>query len=301
MRFDVSPELELFAESIRGVLAGWEPVPETVLGEWVDSRDDELAAQLAELGWADLWADPELLGPAVAGALELGRVVAPLHLVDEATLGAPLAVGGRVRHGDGRAKAAFATAEGGLVLGEVTTVGREPSLDSVGTLLVAPCSGEVVADAAERWRAWNAATVAYLAGLADGALTKAVDYVGSREQFGAPLAALPAVQAKLADAALARDGLLLAAWSLATPDARATEVLSWAGSACREVTAIVQQVHGGIGFALESNLHRAFRRAKTVQVWADAVAREVEVLEKGFDDDRTRSSRARPPRNGRRS
>ncbi len=64
---------------------------------------------------------------------------------------------------------------------------------------------------------WGAVTLAYLAGLADGALAKAVEHARSREQFGAPLAALPAVQARLADAALARDGLVLCAWAAAAP------------------------------------------------------------------------------------
>ena len=271
MRFEIAPELELFAESIRGVLAGWEPLRETLLGEWADSRDDHLAARLAELGWGELWADPELLGPTVAGAVELGRVVAPLHLVDEATLGAPLALGGRVRHGEGQLEAAFAVRDGGLVLGPIGDGRREPSLDSTGTVVVAASSGQVVPDAAARWHAWGAATVAYLAGLADGAVAQAVEHVRNREQFGAPLAALPAVQAKLADAALARDGLLLAAWSLASPDAPAADVLAWAGRACRDVTAIAQQAHGAIGFALESGVHRAYRRAKTVRVWTEAV------------------------------
>ncbi len=274
MRFVVAPELELFAESIRGVLAGWEPLHEAVLGEWADSRDDALAARLAELGWAELWTDPELLGATVAGAVELGRAVAPLHLVDEATLGASLAVGGRVRHGAGRPEAAFALPGGGLALGPVGEGDREPSLDSVGTLVVAAGSGPSIDDATARWRAWRAATVAYLAGLADGAVAQTVEHVRSREQFGAPLAALPTVQAKLADAALARDGLLLSAWSLAAGETDAADVLAWAGGACREVTAIAQQAHGAIGFALESGLHRAYRRAKTVQVWADVVRLE---------------------------
>jgi hypothetical protein len=275
MRFVVAPELELFAESVRGVLADWSPPREAVLGEWADSRDDALAARLAELGWSELWSDPELLGPAVAGAVELGRAVAPLHLADEATLGAPLAVGGRVRHGAGRPEAAFALPGGGLALRPIGDGEREPSLDSVGTLVVAAAgSGQAVEDAAARWHAWSAATVAYLAGLADAMVLQTVEHVRSREQFGAPLAALPAVQAKLADAALARDGLLLAAWSLAAAETDAGDVLAWAGGACREVTAIAHQAHGAIGFALESGLHRAYRRAKTVQVWAEAVRAE---------------------------
>ena len=275
MRFDLAPELELFAESIRGALAGWEPLREVVLGDWTDSRDDELGDRLAALGWAELWLDPELLGPTVAGAVELGRAVAPLHLVDEATIGAPLGVGRRVRHGDGQPEAAFALRDGRLEIAPIGGGVPEPSLDSTGTVISVAGEGRAVEDAGARWHAWNAATVGYLAGLADRAVAQAVEHVRSREQFGAPLAALPAVQAKLADAALERDGLLLAAWSLAAPDSDAREVLAWAGAACREVTAIAQQAHGAIGFAMESGLHRTFRRAKTVQVWAEAVTRVV--------------------------
>jgi len=258
VRFSIDPELELFAESVRGAVAGWEAPLEPVFGEWQDDRDDALAERLAEIGWAELWSDPELLGPAVAGGIELGRAVAPLCLVDEATLGAPLALGGRVRHGEGRV-------EGGE---------REPTLDGTGTLRGVAFSGPPTDPA--RLHAWGAVTLAHLAGLADGAAAKAVEHARSREQFGAPLAALPAVQAHLADAALARDGLLLSAWAAADPEAGfPRDSLAWAGGACREVTMHVQQVHGGIGFALEGGIHRYYRRAKTVQVWADALLREL--------------------------
>ncbi len=201
MRFTVEAELELFAESVRSALAGWEAPVEPVFGAWQDDRDDALAARLAEIGWAELWSDPDLLGPAVAGGVVLGRACAPLCLVDEATLGAPLALGGRVRHGAGRF-------DGGE---------REPTLDGTGTLRGVRSAPELPSDP-ERLHAWGAVTLAYLAGVADGALDKAVEHATSREQFGAPLAALPAVQAHLADAAVARDGLLLSAWSAADPD-----------------------------------------------------------------------------------
>ena len=208
----------------------------------------------------ELWGDPHLLGPAVAGGLELGRTVAPLCLVDEATLGAPLAIGGRVRHGEGRV-------EGGE---------REPTLDGTGALRGVVSASDLPFDPA-RLQAWSAVTLAYLAGLADRAVDKAVEHARSREQFGAPLAALPAVQAHLADAAMARDGLLLSAWSAADPEAGfPRDSLAWAGAACRKVTTHVQQVHGGIGFALEGGIHRFYRRAKTVQVWTDALLRELE-------------------------
>jgi len=274
VRFAVAAELELFAGSVRGLLEDWEPEREAVLGQWADDRDDVLGARLAELGWAELWTDPELLGPAVAGAVELGRVVAPLHLIDEATLGAPLAVGARVRHGEGRSRAAWRTG-GGLALRSFGARRREPTLDASGTVVVGDCGApvEVVAGAG-RWDAWSAATAGYLAGLADGALGGAIEHARSREQFGAPLSALPAIQAKLADAALARDGLVLVAWSLASAESDAGDALAWAGTACREVTTIVQQAYGAVGFALESGVHRYYRRAKTVQVWADALRAE---------------------------
>ena len=257
MRFTTDPDLELFAGSVREAIAGWEAPLEPVFGAWQDDRDNALAARLVDVGWSELWSDPELLGPAVAGGIELGRAVAPLCLVDEATLGAPLGVGGRVRHGEGRVA-------GGM---------REPTLDGTGTLRSVDLSSPV--DPA-RLHVWGAVTLAYLAGLADAALGHAVEHARSREQFGAPLAALPAVQARLADAAMARDGLLLSAWSSADPETGfQRDSLAWAGAACREVTAHVQQVHGGIGFALEGGIHRYYRRAKSVQVWVNELLREV--------------------------
>jgi alkylation response protein AidB-like acyl-CoA dehydrogenase len=69
------------------------------------------------------------------------------------------------------------------------------------------------------------------------------------------------------------DGLELLAWQAAAADRPAPPVpeLRWAGRACRDVTASSQQVHGAIGFALEAGVHVAYRRAKSVQAWTDAV------------------------------
>lgn len=273
MRFEVDPELQLVAESVRGAVAGWEGPREPELGAWQDDRDDALAGRVAAVGWKGLWHHPALLGAAVAGAIELGRAGAPVCLLDEATLGAPLAVGDRVRHGEGAGQAALVTAAG-LELATIAASVREPSLDGSGTVR-ARLAGESVADGDDRLRAWSAATLGYLAGLAAASLDGAVAHVRAREQFGAPLAALPSVQQRLADAALAADGILLSAWEAVTPRASALPAASllFAGSACRDVMAASQQVHGAFGFALESGLHRAYRRAKSVQVWATAACR----------------------------
>jgi len=274
MTFDVGADLSLFGESLRAALSGWQPPSEPDLGAWQDDRDDLLAGRLADAGWSELWAGPDLLGPAVAGAIQLGRAVAPFSLVDEATLGAPLWIDGRARHGRAAGSLAIPEHGGGLALGPPGSEARpEPTLDGSGTVtveVVASGSLEQVA-ATACWRAWNAATLAYLAGLAARALELAVAHARTREQFGAPLAALPAVQSRLADAALATDAIALLAWAGAANEGGVQDAeLRWAGTACCDVAASAQQVYGALGFALESGLHVYYRRARSVQAWTVA-------------------------------
>jgi hypothetical protein len=275
VRFDVQSDLTLFAESMRAAVRGWEPPREPDLGEWQDDRDYELASKLAAAGWSELWSGDDVLGATVAGGVELGRAAAPLHLVDEATLGAPLCVEGRARHGRGATALAVPQRDGGLALGVPSGDSRaEPTLDGSGTVLVeiASWSGLEPVAAAACWRAWNAATLAYLAGLAARALELTVAHARSREQFGAPLSTIPAVQSRLADAALAVDALALLAWASTASDAGVQDgELRHAGAACSEVTASAHQVHGALGFALESGIHVYHRRARAVQSWAVAV------------------------------
>ena len=275
MTFDVPAEHVLFAESVRTAIEAWEPQREPELGAWQDDRDDALAERLASAGWSGLWAGEELLGAVVAGAIELGRAAAPVSLLDETTLGAPLWVEGRARHGRGAGSLAVPRRGGGLALATPTDEGRaEPTLDGSGTILVElATAGELEPVAAAAcWRAWNAATLGYLAGLASRALELAVEHARAREQFGAPLASLPAVQSRLADAALASDALTLLAWAATASDDGAQDgELRWAGSACCEVTASAQQVRGAIGFALEAGLHVYYRRARAASAWNVAV------------------------------
>jgi Acyl-CoA dehydrogenase, C-terminal domain len=285
VNFEVATDVRHFGESVRAAIGGWEPRLEPELGSWHDDRDDRLAERLAAAGWQELWELGDDLGAVVAGALELGRAVTPVCTLDEATLGAPLALNGRIRHGTSAETCALPQGAWGLALGRPKAERRrEPTFDGTGTVVTGV--GHIAAlshdDAEARWAAWTAATTGYVAGLADAAQAAAVSHVRSREQFGRPLSKLPAIQARLADAALLVDGLLLTAWrAAATPDptsdtlslgARAPSLL-WAGAACREVTASAHQAHGAIGFALETGLHRYYRRAKTIQVWAAAVCR----------------------------
>jgi hypothetical protein len=275
VRFEVADELALFAESVRGAIGDWEAPREPELGEWQDDRDDALAARLAAAGWSELWAGDELLGAVVAGGVELGRAAAPACVIDEATLGAPLWVDGRARHGRHAASLAVPRRAGGLGLGPPSSDARaEGTLDGSGTVRVdVEAVGELEDVAATAcWRAWNAATLGYLAGLAARPLERAVEHARTREQFGTPIATLPAIQSRLADAALAADGLALVAWAAASNESGIQEAeLRWAGSACCDVTASTHQVHGAVGFALETGLHVYHRRARATQAWAAAV------------------------------
>lgn len=274
MRFDVADELRFFAESIRSAVGAWQAPREPELGSWQDDRDDELAARLVAAGWNELWAGDELLGAVVAGGIELGRAAAPVCLLDEATLGAPLWVDGRARHGLRAASLAVPVRRGGLALGPPSSEARpEVTLDGSGTVHVdVSAVGELeVVAASACWRAWNAATLGYVAGLAQRSLELAVAHARTREQFGAPLAALPAVQSRLADAALATHSLGLLAWAAATNDGGLQEPeLRFAGAACCDVTASAHQVHGALGFALAAGLHVYHRRARSVASWAVA-------------------------------
>jgi Acyl-CoA dehydrogenase, C-terminal domain len=275
VKLAVSSDERLFAESVRSAIGEWEPTREPELGTWLDDRDEELAGRLEAAGWTELWSDPALLGAAVAGGIELGRAAAPASVVDEAALGGALAVCGRARHAVGASRLAVPLAAGGLALtGVPPSLVPEPSLDGTGTVGVAVGVLDELAksDAAARWRAWTAVTLAYFAGLAIEALERSVAYARTREQFGAPLAVLPAVRDRLADAALAADGLELVAIAAAQRGATLDPPgLLWAGAACCEVTASAHQIHGALGFALESGLHRLHRRAKATQVWAAEV------------------------------
>lgn len=274
MRFETADEPTLFAESVRTAIGDWRASREPDVGTWQDDRDDGLAARVTAAGWGELWAGDELLGATVAGAIELGRAAAPICLVDEATLGAPLWVEGRARHALGAASLAVPERLAGLGLGPPSSEARaEITLDGSGTVVVDVSTTGRLEDVAASacWRAWNAATLAYVAGLAQRALELAVEHARVREQFGAPLASLPAVQSRLADAALATDSLTLLAWAAATNDGGLQEAeLRFAGSACCDVTASAHQVHGAVGFALETGLHVYHRRARSVASWAAA-------------------------------
>ncbi len=111
---------------------------------------------------------------------------------------------------------------------------------------------------------------AELTGVAQRAMEMAVEYAREREQFGRPIGAYQAVAHRCAEMLLetesARATMLFAAYAAdhepeSLPLAAAT-AKSCASDAGWKVTASSLQVHGGIGFTWEHDLHFFLKRAK---------------------------------------
>lgn len=115
-------------------------------------------------------------------------------------------------------------------------------------------------------------------GGAERALEMTVEYAKTRQQFDKPLGAFQAIAHYLADAVTQVDGgktlVYEAAWARATgrPVGRLAPMAKlFACQTFRDVTAMAEQVHGGLGFTVEYDIQLYFRRAKQLQLsWWDS-------------------------------
>lgn len=268
----VVADVREFAASVAGALER-HPAPDPWRpGAHADDRNPALREAVDELGWSELGADGELLPFVAPAGVELGRRFAPLDLVD-ALLGGALTVDGYARYAE-EGERLVAIDGGGLAYRtavRLTPVGYTDALAVHAVDAVADETHLAGAEATTRRAAWTAATVGYLAGLADEAVRLAADHAKKRHAFGRPLAALDPVQQHLATAATLSDGL-----GLLAEERVAASALAHAGDAACRATALAQQVVGAIGYTLEFPLQRAFRRAQSVRLWADAVLAPLE-------------------------
>lgn len=143
----------------------------------------------------------------------------------------------------------------------------EVHLDHDAVLLGPPA----LLDATDRLAAVGAA--AMLLGVMTRALELTLDYARTRETFKKPIGAFQALQHRMADMLLraesARSAVYRAAWCLAADDPEAAlaaaTAKAYAGEAARHVCGEAIQMHGGIGFTWELDLHYWFKRAKTLE------------------------------------
>jgi alkylation response protein AidB-like acyl-CoA dehydrogenase len=120
---------------------------------------------------------------------------------------------------------------------------------------------------------------AMMLGAARRCLEMSVEYAKVREQFGQPIGSFQAIRHRCAEMLLevenAHAATYYAAWAEdadAEDRALAASVAkAYVGEAARQVCGDAIQVHGGIGFTWEYDLHLYFKRAKALEAtWGDA-------------------------------
>ncbi len=115
---------------------------------------------------------------------------------------------------------------------------------------------------------------AEMLGAADRVLAMTVEYAKDRVQFGKPIGSFQAVKHMLADALVDVEGMrstvYYAAWCAAADDTErplaASMAKAWCSDASKRVMGIGLQVHGGIGFTWEHDMHLFVKRAQLDQV-----------------------------------
>ncbi len=164
---------------------------------------------------------------------------------------------------------------------------------------VVVASSDRLGDRASGWRTWETVMEdacvllgAQAVGGAQRSLDMTAQYAQDRRQFDKPLAAFQAISHYLADAVTALDGATTlvreAAW--ARSEGRPARRLSamaklFSCRTYRDITAMAQQVFGGIGFTVEFDIQLYFRRAKQLQIsWWDEPYLEEVIAAELLDD-----------------
>jgi alkylation response protein AidB-like acyl-CoA dehydrogenase len=157
---------------------------------------------------------------------------------------------------------------------------REPAMDltrELGWLAFESAQARQVGDAAAATRLLDrGATLACadLLGSASRALDLAVEYAKDRVQFGKPIGSFQAVKHRCADMLVDVEGMrsttYWAGWCIAAGDRDVSIAAStakvWCADASKRVMASALQVHGGVGFTWEHDLHFFMKRAQLDQL-----------------------------------
>lgn len=232
------------------------------------------------------WLEPDRgFGPdGVQARLEGGRVTGVKRHVPFAAAADRLLV--LARTGDDRIAAALVDPKGdGVTLTQQFTIGS----DAQYRVDFDRAPAEVIAD--DVWPHWHDAMLdglvllaAQAAGGARHALDITVQYSKDRFQFDKPLGAFQAIAHYLSDAVTALDGAELLVWEAAWARSEGRSIAKlapmaklFACSTYRDITAMAQQVFGGVGFTVEYDIQLYFRRAKQLQLgwWDDRYLEEL--------------------------
>ena len=174
----------------------------------------------------------------------------------------------------------------GLTIKEMPGVDTTRFLYEVEFSDVAVSESDVVSDGTAARNALeyalNVATLAVSAEMVGGmqwVLDASVEYAKTRKQFGKPIGQFQAVQHHCANILLmtesTRSAVYYAAWVMGNEPEAAPLAVSmakaYASDAYREVGNLGIQVHGGLGFTWDENIHFYYKRAKASElIFGDA-------------------------------
>ncbi len=178
----------------------------------------------------------------------------------------------------------------GVTLTQQMTIGSDTQYQVELSGVRVPAASRIGA-AGTGWATWSETMLdgivllgAYAMGGARYAFDITLQYAKDRHQFDKPLGAFQAIAHYLADASTTVEGGTIlvheAAWSRDNGrpiDALAPMAKLFACKTFRDVTAMAQQVFGGVGFTNEYDIQLYFRRAKQLQIswWDDRYLEEL--------------------------
>jgi alkylation response protein AidB-like acyl-CoA dehydrogenase len=297
MRFTLSEDQNEIRRTARDLLAA--RAGTAALREHAEARryDEALWSELGGLGWpgiavseehggqglglVELCVLAEELGYACAAVPFLGSALAALALEqagDSEWL--PKLASGEARGALGRVGELIPDAVGADVVVVVDAEGGATIADDVEAVdaidstrrhgRVSAPGGQAIGDVSAAVDRALVVVSAELVGVSQRALDMSVEYVKERKQFGVPVGTFQAVQHKAAQMLLDTEGgrsaTYFAAWTAdAEPDrlgAAASGAKAWISDRGRDATAAAIQLHGGIGFTWEADVHWWFKRAQ---------------------------------------
>lgn len=291
--FPQTQETSAFADAVADLLAkhangaalrtAWESPGCRIPGLW---------KRLEEIGIFELAADGvESLPTLLPAVIETGRSALPEPILGSLAVGTSrialppevtassifgIAAGPGQNVPDAAIADAFVLGDGGVQLAGSMEVSALTSLDPAARL--GKVSGDAETSPGLVFEVVTLLAAGQLQGLAEGLLSQAVDYAKLREQFGKPIGSFQAIKHQLADVyvavAFSRPIIDEAARSLAAGDPQAASRVSHAKIAATDAAAAAArtalQVHGGIGYTYEHDLHMWTKKVWTLsKAWGD--------------------------------
>jgi alkylation response protein AidB-like acyl-CoA dehydrogenase len=144
-------------------------------------------------------------------------------------------------------------------------------LDDPGVLVAEGEKAQQILSDASRLGALGAAAV--MLGCMESALEASLKYTTEREAFGVPIGSFQGLQHRAADMLIktesSRAAIFRAAWAEEEGESNADYLVSvakaWTGPSGRFVCGQSIQLHGGVGYTWEYDMHMWFKRVKTLE------------------------------------